>query len=135
MIYKFRGLHEHTGLWITGGMEYIEATELYEDDRAYIINHGFRTEVRPETISLSTGKYDSDGEEVFDGDIVECSLTLDGELQPTERYLVEYDEQEGRFRTKILDSDLLHEDDIGFLQECKVIGNKWETPEFLAKVG
>ena len=135
MIYKFRGLHEHTGLWITGGMEYIEATELYEDDRAYIINHGFRTEVRPETISLSTGKYDSDVEEVFYGDIVEFSLTLDGELQPTERYLVEYDEQEGRFRTKILDSDLLHEDDIGFLQECKVIGNKWETPEFLAKVG
>lgn len=135
MIYKFRGLHEHTGLWITGGMEYIEATELYEDDRAYIINHGFRTEVRPETISLTTGKYDCDGEEVFDGDIVECSITLDGERQPTERYLVEYDEQEGRFRTKILDSDLLHEDDIGFLQECKVVGNKWETPEFLAKVG
>lgn len=131
MICKFRGLHEHTGIWITGGMEYIEAKELYTDDRAYIVNRGFRTEVKPNTLSITTGKYDCDGDEIFDGDIVAITLELDGELQPTEYYLVEFDENEGRFKTKILNFDLLHQDDINFLEDCKIVGNKWETPELL----
>lgn len=133
MEFRFRGRHEPTKLWVVGpGVEIREARNPVHDvDEAYIINHGVRTEVLPDTVSLTTGKFDCEGNEVFDGDIVECTLTLDGEQQPTERYLVEFDEEEGRFRTKFLGNNVLHQDDISFLGDCKIVGNRWETPELL----
>ena len=130
--FRFRGRHEYTQLWVTGnGMDIVPARNGWDDDKAYIVNRGCRTEVEMDTVSFTTNKFDIDGEEIFDGDIVEITLELDGEVQPTERYLVEFDEEQGRFKTKFLGGDALQQDDIDFLQECKVVGNKWENPEML----
>lgn len=69
--FRFRGRHEHTQVWIEGdGVEYIEAKEYGEEPRAFILCHGFRTEVEPETVSQTTGKMDANGIEIFDGDVV-----------------------------------------------------------------
>lgn len=132
--YKFRGRHEATKIWATGGVEVIESWNprvSSDEDRAYIVNRGFRTAVESQTIGQTTCFCDCDNEEIFDGDIVERTL-FDNELQIeyVERFLVEYIKNDGKFIAKFIDNGFQQE--IGsWLERTKVIGNIHDTPQLL----
>lgn len=129
--YRFRGrIVEIPGVWIIGdGVEFIPGKK-NEDDRAYILRGGFRTEVEPETVSQFTGFYDSEGEEVFEGDIVQYEFFDDDDGGITaELHVVEF--HKGKFECRYVSHCKCPYVDIDILDESRVIGNKWDTPELL----
>ena len=129
--FRWTGLHEETGIWIAGsGVEYIEPKEYREEPRAYIINHGIRTEVKPETLLQTTCEHDCDGSEIFDTDIVEYRVMDGDEVVDVGYYQVWYNDCDGLVETTHLDGYYdKHIADKLYL--CKVVGNKWDVPEFL----
>lgn len=129
--FRWIGLHEYTGIWISGsGVEYIPPKKYGEDPRAYIIDHGVRTEVKPETILQTTCEHDCDGSEIFDTDIVECRVMDGDEVVDVGYYQVWYNEADGLVETTHL-SGYYDKDIADKLYLCKIVGNKWEPPEFL----
>ena len=65
--FRFMGRHPDTQLWISGeAVKIIKARYTWGKDRAYVINHGYYTEVEIDTVCQSTGFVDSTNEEIFD---------------------------------------------------------------------
>ena len=134
MKFRFRGRHELTKLWVVGpGIEIREARNPVHDvDEAYIINRGCYTEVEFDTVSQTTGFTEDDGNEVFDGDIVEFVYQDEGLGEMRESFLVEFNKDRGKFVLKLLQSGFVESIDTLNSPEYKhVIGNKWDTPELM----
>lgn len=79
-------------------------------------------EIIPETLGQFTGLFDRDGIAIFEGDIIECSITYDTGCYPyskTEIREVKY--RRGCF-TPLYDIEY---------NACKIIGNIHDNPELL----
>lgn len=129
--FRFRGRLESMNVWITGnGMEFIPGRGK-TDDVAYILNRGFKTQVEPKTVSQFTGACDSEGVEVYEGDIVQYEFFDDDcENMSAELHVVEF--HDGKFECRYISKRCnVPYVDIDILDESRVIGNRWETPELL----
>ena len=88
----------------------------------------FWQKVIPETVSQFTGFYDSNGKEIYEGDIVEGVMG---------RFLILYDEIVGEgygFQWRAL-ANSQWESMTGFIDEYEVVGNVHDNPELLEREG
>ena len=96
----------------------IEANEQY-------ITIGSWCPVNPDTLGQSTGLFDKEGTEVFEGDI------LHHQIQTEYTFIVKYDKDKGRWYGDGLSRTYRIDIAKRFLPYYKVIGNIYENPEFL----
>ncbi len=81
MKYMFKGISKQSGMWVIGGYIYDPHTDKHFIATVRENEEDVKTEVREETLSMSTGLYDSNGKLVFENDV------LKGEVPGKERYL------------------------------------------------
>ena len=127
MLFNFRGREPHTKIWFSApGIEQCS-------DGVFLVNHGVRTEVEPETVGLTTSHFDSNGEEIFDGDILKIAIFDEPDfVDSNECWLVNYVNSKGRFVVRNLTSG--EEFSIKLLDfTSQVVGTKWDNPELLAQ--
>lgn len=122
----------YNGEWVYGGI--IHQTDFYGDkvDRYYIMDGsktidydiGDREQVAMETIGQFTGLYDKNGNKIFEGDIIKCSL-----WRCLKVFEVRYYVGEAQFRIKNSGGDY------GMMSSAQktyeVIGNIYDNPELL----
>ncbi|MBN6014129.1 YopX family protein [Streptococcus oralis] len=96
----------------------IEANEQY-------ITIGSWCPVNPDTLGQSTGLFDKEGTEVFEGDI------LHHQIQTEYTFIVKYNKDKGRWYGDGLSRIYRIEITKEFLPYYKVIGNIYENPELL----
>lgn len=135
---KFRGKHPHIAEWCFGNL--VD----YGDGRMEI--HGFgvfpdgdndwhEIEVAPDTVGQFTGMKDSNGTEIYEGDIINWLVGRNGQGFVEEGH-VEWRQIEGcyivinRFSTKDNRENILPL--IRCTRDIKVIGNIYDNPELLA---
>lgn len=138
---RFRGKcvadSKYAGQWATGGYcePDEECPEKYKSEGLIVANLGGNCQceyhVIPDTVGQFTGVLDKNGEEIYEGDIIQA---LDSQGEPM-RHQVYYLESEARFATKLVGYDMLGEGDltqrwineIGF----EIIGNIHDNPKLL----
>ena len=139
---KFRGMGLNNGEWVygVGVTKYLFSIETYGEGRAWIFvsPHGNKSdvnggwiEVYPETVGEYIGRLDKNDKEIYEGDIIEVSMSCDGGTLPHIGKIV-YDSTFGSFGTENeAGITLLHNH---CLHTAKVIGNIHENPELLGGV-
>lgn len=122
---KFKAKRLDNGEWITGSL--IRSTAGVKE-RAYIVDNFSSMSdysvvgVDPSTVCQFTGLKDSEGKEIWEGDIVHDSYDL---LCIDNLYEVVYIEEEGAFAFKSLDKVDNYEPFVN-LFEAYVVGNKFD---------
>ncbi len=123
---KFRGKKKKNGEWIYGDLmnDNIGGCYIYPIDSENLYKEN---EVIPDTVGQSTGLYDKDGNEIYEGDI----LLFHGEV----KRVVGYED------SHMASFSLLSPYDLGFMSTfgtgsfepfyCEVIGNIHDNPELL----
>ena len=122
----FTGKRVDNGEWVEGF--YVFVPEHYKPEmsrKSYIvsINNGFFFEVIPETVRQYIGMTDKNGKKIFEDDIVryEDSAVLEVAW--------------GRLGWRNLGEGTEGDQDevamVHFWHKCKIVGNKWDTPELL----
>lgn len=128
---KFRGWGIHVKRWIFGDLltasEDGRAIQYYDEEDGWMCDN-----VNEKTVGQFTGFYDTNGQPIFEGDIVDCDYILydpwdDGKesLDPM-RCVVEYDNFGFIFKKE--------EDMCYFLNDVKnikVVGNIHDNPELM----
>ena len=144
---KFRGKSKKTGEWLYGDLEYsrkkgIARIHSYDDEGEYI----GQQEIDKETIGQSTGLYDENEREIYEGDIVdwvffymdcnggaiECETIVTG--------MIEW--HQGGFILKVINNDFEDAGQYGIsdlntetTSDVVVKGNIHDNKELLAKGG
>ena len=134
MIPKFRGLsidENNKGKWQYGyliedtGQSFI-INEVIEANEQYI-TIGSWYPVRPDTVSQSTGLYDKNGKEIFEGDILKVANNDSSWFE-----VVKYDHDKAMFISKEVNLKYevpetpLYDLFSPYLFKVEVIGNIWE---------
>lgn len=125
---KFKAKRLDNGEWITGSL--IRSTAGVKE-RAYIVDNFSSMSdysvvgVDPSTVCQFTGLKDSEGKEIWEGDIVHDSYDL---LCIDNLYEVVYIEEEGTFAFKSLDKVDNYEPFVN-LFEVYVVGNKFDKED------
>lgn len=129
----FRGLKKDKSGFIYGmptfDFKYIFNNDQFDSPDNY--------EVIPETIGQATGLCDSEGNNIFDGDIIE-SLSSDG--KPI-RHLIDYNIKEARYEADFVPINRYKEEILSlscsvpqsWINKCskKIVGNIHQNPEIL----
>ena len=139
MIPKFRGLsidENNKGKWQYGyliedtGQSFI-INEVIEANEQYI-TIGSWYPVRPDTVSQSTGLYDKNGKEIFEGDILKVANNDSSWFE-----VVKYDHDKAMFISKEVNLKYevpetpLYDLFSPYLFKVEVIGNIWENRDLL----
>lgn len=121
---KFKAKRLDNNTWIEGYF-YAECGNTYiiEDRQSEsMLNRNEAHQVDPSTVCQFTGLKDSEGKEIWEGDIVHESYDL---LCIDNLYKVVYIEEEGAFAFKSLDKVDNYESFVNLL-EAYVVGNKFD---------
>lgn len=138
MIPRYRGLsidpnEEYKwkyGYLIEDGGEAFIINQVIEANEQYIVI-GSWDPVRPETVSQSTGLFDKNGEEIFEGDIITNGINIvDIKRHQTLGFYTIVDGRESFFGDSI-SIEGFEEDVEEFTQIIQIIGNIYENPELL----
>lgn len=127
----YRGKRKDNGEWVEGCLLYdtennlAYIAECFEDRAAYI------REVIPETVGQYTGKFDMNGRDIFEGDIISRFLNWRKE---NVNAVVKYNSDDASYTCYYT---LGSYETCGFLAdwvdgtEAKIIGNVWDNPELI----
>lgn len=120
---KFRGQRMDTNEWAYGSLLISEPEGKLEPLHYFIcsIDKGMHR-VKPDTIGQYTGLKDSALAEIYEGDILECTLGW--------KYVVEWEEDTGRFIGFTIENER-KTCYVGREPKSKMIGNIFENPELL----
>lgn len=118
---KFKAKQLNSGKWFEGDLVRLGNRVCIGGDH---IKDGI-TDVDPSTVCMFTGLKDSDGKEIWEGDIVHDSYDL---LCIDNLYEVVYIEEEGAFAFKSLDKVDNYEPFVNLL-EAYVVGNKFDKED------
>lgn len=124
---KFKAKRLDNNTWIEGYF-YAECGNTYiiEDRQSEsMLNRNEAHQVDPSTVCQFTGLKDSEGKEIWEGDIVHDSYDL---LCIDNLYEVVYIEEEGAFAFKSLDKVDNYEPFVNLL-EAYVVGNKFDKED------
>lgn len=115
------------GYWIYGDL-----VQLVQNEGLVFMDNGggILDEVDPETVGQYTGARGYDGKRIFEGDIVRFDYVDDDGNDSHEDFLIFF--EKGAFRAQYLGIKCAPNtfDEIG-IDECYVVGNKWDNPELL----
>lgn len=135
---KFRGQRKDNGGWVYGSlMQYV----FLGDPMYLILDRGFDSEpgqilsitmrtrkVLPKTVGQFCGLKNKNSKDVYEGDVVDVSMSFEGGTLP-HRGVIVYDEEHGAFGTKNeAGVTLLHNH---CLHTLEVLGNIHENPELM----
>ena len=131
---KFRGQRQSDNKWIYGDlMQPTELCDIYEISDCNTID-GSRYDVIKDTVGQYTGLHDKNGKEIYEGDIIQHLYEYS---DITDRYLVEWDEDELRYVFQNLSNknnfcalEDMYDDYYGDYA-IEVIGNIYDNPELL----
>ena len=99
----------------------------YEGTKTFIVAHFNVFEVKPESVSQFTGSIDSQGKDIYEGDIVELSEGFHPKLRP-----IVFNEH-GAWYIGELGVSFEQMKANGFV-DCKIVGNIYENDELLGDV-
>lgn len=128
---EFRGKCVVTGEWLYGDLVHLDDGK---NTFTCIYGHGFgyrQGEVKSNTIGQFVGAKDVVGRRIFEGDIVRFDYENDEGKYSHEDFLIDF--ANGAFRAQYLGNLKCAPntfDEIG-INECYVVGNKWDNPELL----
>ena len=137
MIPKFRGkstAEENKGEWVYGNLVFdkdlaIIASGIDEATCEYIAFEDFCS-VDIDTVGQSTGLFDKNGVEVFEGDVVQFEdCYIESDFLYANKGIVEW--SQGRFTVTNRDSVEMEDLLDGELLDVTIIGNIYENPELL----
>ena len=132
---KFRGKRIDNGKWIYGCLvqtfhEGVYILKIPSFIPAKTLRAEIFIEVHSESVGQYTGLKDKNGREIYEGDVIDCSMSFRGGVLPHRGEIV-LDEKFGAFATKNESGiTLLHNHRMSSIE---VIGNKYDNPELLEK--
>ena len=128
---KFKGQKPSNGAWVYGCLVYsneIEAAIYFQTGNGLIkvMDWVF---VIPETVGQFTGLYDCDGNEIYEGDIVEWEK--DGLMYVVRFWCGMFFASVQECNEGILGGFPLHALTEYEYRKCKIVGNIYDNPEYL----
>lgn len=133
----FRGKAKNSGVWVQGKLLTNERIIIISDEEVEKMPCfdmcDYQTLIDIKTLGQYTGLKDKNGTKIFEGDIITFNKGRNLPNYICRNYLVEWDERNVCFtRQNDISYKTLQKD---MMVECEVIGNVYDNPELLEKVG